>query len=96
MRLSIDQVKKVATLANLTLASEEEKKFSKQLSKILDYVEELNQVDTLGVEPMFNVVNKENVVREDVSEVGLSQEEALQNAPQKKDGFFVTSGIFKD
>ena len=96
MRLNTDAVKKVAKLANLTLTPEEEEKFSDQLSKILDYIEELNRVDTLGVEPCFNVVSKENVLREDVEEVGLSQEEALLNASNKKDGFFVSAGVFKE
>lgn len=96
MRLDIAQVQKVAKLADLKLTPEEEEKFSGQLSKILDYIEELNRVDTLGVEPCFNVVNKENVLREDVEEVGLSQEEALANAPVKKYGFFVSAGVFKE
>lgn len=96
MRLNKDQVKKVAKLANLALSPEEEEKFSGQLSRILDYIEELNRVDTLGVEACFNVVSKENVLREDIGEVGLSQEEALANAPSKKDGFFVSKGVFKE
>lgn len=96
MRLSIDQVKKVAKLANLTLSPEEEGKFSGQLSKILDYIEELNTVDTSDTQPTFNVVSKENALREDIEETGLSQEEALLNAPVKKDGFFVSKGVFNN
>lgn len=94
MRLGIDQVKKVAKLANLTLTSDEEEKFSEQLSKILGYIEELNSVRTFDVEPTFNVIDKANVLREDVDEVGLSQEEALANAPSTKDGFIVSKGVF--
>lgn len=96
MKLSKDQVKKVAKLANLNLTSEEEEKFSQQLSKILGYIEELNSVDTSSVEPTFNVISKANVLREDIDEVGLSQEEALANSPSKKDGFFATKGVFND
>lgn len=104
MKLDIAQVKKVAKLANLTLTSEEEEKFSDQLSKILDYIEELNAVDTSSVKPTFNVVSNVNVLREDVEEVSLSQEEALQNAPNeqssrsraKKDGFFISKGVFNN
>lgn len=95
MKLNKEEVQKVAKLANLTLSPEEVEKFSGQLSKILDYIEELNQVDTLGVEPCFNVVSKENVLREDIEEVGLTQEEALANTQLKKDGFFVSKGVFK-
>lgn len=96
MRLDIVQVQKVAKLANLILTTEEEEKFTQQLSKILDYIAELNRVDTLGVEPTFNVINEENVLRKDIEEVSLSQEEALSNAPVKKDGFFVSEGVFKE
>lgn len=94
MRLGIDQVKKVAKLANLILTSGEEEKFSQQLSKILGYMEELNSVDTSNVDPTFNVVDKSNVLREDLAESGLSQEETLSNAPSSKEGFFVTKGVF--
>ena len=96
MKLDITQVKKVAKLANLTLTPKEEEKFSNQLSNILGYIEELNSVDTSDIPPTFNVVSKENVLREDREEVGLTQEEALSNAPVKKEGFFVSKGVFKN
>lgn len=97
-------VKHVAKLANLPLTEEEEEKYSKQLSKILDYIEQLNKVDTLrqssgqasNVEPTYNVSGLSNIMRKD--EVGecLSQEDATSNAPNKKDGFIVTGGIFQE
>lgn len=96
MKLNIVQVQKVAKLANLTLTSEEEEKFASQLSNILGYIDELESVDTSDVPPTFNVAPKENVLREDIEELGLTQEEALQNAPVKKDGFFVSKGVFKN
>lgn len=96
MKLDGAQVKKVAKLANLALTSEEEEKFASQLSNILGYIDELNSVDTQDVPPTFNVAPKENVLREDLEEIGLSQEEALQNAPVKKDGFFVSKGVFNN
>ena len=94
-------VKKVAKLANLELTTEEEEKYSQQLSKILDYIEQLNEVNTEGVEPTYNVsgltAGGSNVMRPDeVGDCTISQDEALQNAPQKKDGFFVTKGVFEE
>lgn len=104
-------VGKVASLANLPLSPEEEEKYSEQLSKILEYVEQLNKVDTEGVEPTFNVTGISNVLRKDevgpdligVGDCTISQEESLQNAPQKKNslpagrqGFFVTKGVFEE
>lgn len=96
MQLSSDQVKKVAKLANLNLTPQEEEKFSEQLSKILDYVDELNSVDTSAVEPTFNVSGRENILREDIAQTGLTQEEAVSNASVKRDGFFVSRGVFNN
>ncbi len=96
MSLSLDQVKKVAKLANLPLSEEEEKKYSQQLSKILEYVDQLNKVDTTDTDATFNVTDNENVLRQDETIPSLTQDEALLNAPQKNDGFFVTKGIFEN
>lgn len=96
MKLTTDQVKKVAKLANLPLTPEEEEKYSEQLSAILEYVDQLNQVDTLGVEPTFNVTGLNNVMSEDETVISLSQEEALSNASKKENGFFVTKGVFEE
>lgn len=96
MKLTLDQVKHVAKLANLPLTPGEEEKYAEQLSNILDYVDKLNQVNTEGVEPTFNVTGSENVLSEDSALPGLSQEEALKNASNKKDGYFVTKGVFEE
>ncbi len=96
MRLTTDQVQKVAKLGSLTLTIDEEQKFSEQLSKILGYIEELNAVNTDSVEPTFNVTDNVNVLREDIDRPGLSQEEALLSASVKKDNFFVSKGVFKN
>lgn len=97
MKLSRDQVKHVAKLANLPITSEEEEKYSEQLSKILDYIEQLNKVDTENAEPTYNVSGLSNVMREDeVGDCTISREEALQNGTQVKEGYFVTKGVFKE
>ncbi|OGE37615.1 asparaginyl/glutamyl-tRNA amidotransferase subunit C [Candidatus Daviesbacteria bacterium RIFCSPLOWO2_01_FULL_39_12] len=93
VRLGRDKVKHVAKLANLPLTPEEEEKYSEQLSKILDYIDQLNSVDTKGVEPTFNVSGLSNVMRKDESLASLTQEEALQNPSQKQEGFFVTKRV---
>lgn len=96
MKLTLDEVKHIAKLANLSLTQEEEEKYSEQLSKILDYIEQLNQVDTENIEPTFNVSGQNNVMRKDEPVICLSQEEALQNASVKKDGMFETKGVFEE
>lgn len=96
MKLTTDQVKHVAKLANLPLNTEEEEKYAEQLSNILEYVDQLDSVDTSEIEPTFNVTAQSNVLSEDETKVCLSQEEALQNAPKKKDGSFETKGVFEE
>lgn len=96
MKLTRDQVKHVAKLANLPLTSEEEEKYSEQLSKILEYVDHLESVDTSSVEPTFNVSGQSNVGSEDKLGECLSAENVLSNAPKKKNGFFVTKGVFNE
>ncbi len=93
--MKIDVVK-VGKLANLPLTPGEEEKYSEQLSAILEYVDQLNQVDTLGVEPTFNVTGLNNVMSEDETVPSLSQDEALSNAPKKKDSMFETKGVFDE
>jgi len=85
MKLSTDQVKEVAKLANLPLTFEEEGLYSEQLSKILDYIDQLNKVDTQNVEPTFNVTGLSNVMRKDESGESLPE-----NGPYK------TKGVFED
>lgn len=89
-------VSHVAKLANLPLSADEEEKYSEQLSKILGYIEQLNKVDTSDIEPTFNVSGQSNVMRKDEAGESLSQEEAISNAPKKKDGFIVTKGVFNE
>lgn len=95
MKLTSDQVKHAAKLANLSLSSEEDEKYSAQLSKILAYIDKLNQVDTLNVEPTFNVTPNQNIMGEDQTEMSLSQEDATDNGSNTKEGFFVTKGVFE-
>ncbi|HEX8323647.1 MAG TPA: Asp-tRNA(Asn)/Glu-tRNA(Gln) amidotransferase subunit GatC [Tepidisphaeraceae bacterium] len=86
--LTIDQVRHVAKLARLALPPEQLEKFSGQLSSILGYVEQLNQANVEGVEPMAHAVRLTNVLRDDVPTPALPTELALQNAPDTDGPFF--------
>ena len=86
----------VAKLANLPLKNEEIDKFEKQLQETIDYVDELNQVNTKGIEPTSQVTGLENVLREDEIRKSLTQEEALRNAKKTHEGFFVVDAIFEN
>ncbi len=94
-KLTKTQVEYVAKLANLELGDKEIEKFSSQLSAILDYVSQLNEVDTKNVEPVAQITGLENVMRNDTTAPGLTNEEALSNASQKQDGFFKVKAIFE-
>lgn len=96
MKLSADQVKHVAKLANLPLSEEEVEKYSQQLSGIVEYIEKINQADTKDVEATFNVTGLSDVTRQDEAGNSLSQEEALQNGSKIQDGYFVTKGVFDE
>ncbi len=85
----------VAKLANLPLTEEEKKKFEKQLAETLDYVAQLEEIDTKGVEPTSQVTGLENVTREDVAKPSFSQEEALSNTKSKHNGFFKVKAILE-
>ena len=90
-------VKHIAKLANLTLISEEESKFEKQLSDILTYVEKLREVDTKNTEQTAQVTGLENAKREDSNtQVSLSQDEALSGTKNKHNGFFKVKAIFEE
>ena len=86
----------VAKLANLPLTDEEKNKFEKQLSETLDYVKQLEKIDTKGIEPTSQITNLENVTREDIVKPSLSQEDALRNAKSTHNGFFKVKGILKN
>lgn len=88
--LTLEEIKHIAKLANLSLADGEVLLYQKQLSETLDYINHLNEIDTSKIEPTYQVNGKTNELREDVVAPGLSQEEALANAPKVHNGYFVS------
>ena len=90
MSLSNADVAKVAILARLRLAPDEIEVFTEQLNSIVDYVAQLKELDTTGVEPLAHGIELRNVFREDVRGPALDREQALANAPRRdKVGFLV-------
>jgi aspartyl-tRNA(Asn)/glutamyl-tRNA(Gln) amidotransferase subunit C len=83
----------IAQLARLELSTEEEQRLGGQVDAILGYIEQLKRLDVSGVEPMAHAVPQINVTRPDEIRPGLSQAEALQNAPSKADGLFIVPKI---
>lgn len=90
-----DQVKHVANLARLAVTDEEVEKLSDDLSAIIGYAEQLNELDTEGVEPTTHVLDLKNVMRKDEPKQWITQEEALKNAPDKEAGQFKVPSILE-
>ncbi|WP_067725252.1 Asp-tRNA(Asn)/Glu-tRNA(Gln) amidotransferase subunit GatC [Oceanobacillus damuensis] len=94
--ISKEQVKHVAHLARLAVTDEAVEKMAKELSSIIDYAEQLNELDTDGVEPTTHVLDLKNVMRKDQPKEWITQEDALKNAPDQKDGQFRVPSILAD
>ena len=88
---------RIADLAHIALTTEEEEKFSRELSAILRFVEELNELDTSGVEPVRGGTDLENVMRDDaVADASLEGKaaELLAAVPHKKDNRVQVPAVF--
>ena len=88
MRLSSTEIDHIALLARLDLSPQECERAADELSQILDYFEQLAQLDTENVEPTSHVIPVVNVLREDVVYTGLPIDAVLQNAPEHAAGQF--------
>lgn len=82
MGLAREEVAKIARLSRIAMTDQELDTFSEQLSRILDYVSKLNELDTSDVEPLSHALPVANVFREDEPGRSLPPEAALANAPQ--------------
>lgn len=92
-KISEEQVRHVAHLAKLAITDEEVHQFRNQLEAIINFSEQLNELDTTDVEPTTHVLNLHNVFREDIATEGLPKDEVLQNAPQQEAGQFKVPSI---
>ncbi|WP_456401221.1 Asp-tRNA(Asn)/Glu-tRNA(Gln) amidotransferase subunit GatC [Persephonella sp.] len=88
-----EAVEKVAQLAKLKLRDDEVEVFSRQLSDILRFIEKLEELDTEDILPFYEMINTEAPLRDDIPKEGLTNDDALRNAPQKEDGFFVVPRV---
>nr|WP_088894679.1 Asp-tRNA(Asn)/Glu-tRNA(Gln) amidotransferase subunit GatC [Leptolyngbya ohadii] len=80
-----DQVRKVAHLARLDLTETEEEQFTTQLSSILEYFQQLSELDTENVEPTARAIDVSNVTRVDQLQPYPDRELILENAPERED-----------
>ena len=88
-------IEKVAKLARLELSEDEKKTFGSQMEQILTYMEQLNRIDTTGVEPMSHAIPIHNVFREDEVKPSFPREEVLGIAPDEEVGHFKVPRIIE-
>lgn len=94
MHLSREQVSRIAQLARLALTEEEITKYQVELSRILDYVEQLNELDTTNIEPTSQVTGIVNQLRPDVVDHEFSREQMLASALHTAEGHVQVKSIF--
>lgn len=88
MKIDKETLGKIAHLARINIAPEQEDGYMKGLEEVLTWVEKLNELDTEGVEPLTNMSFETSVMREDKRQVTITQDQALKNAPDKTDRYF--------
>ena len=87
--ISDETMEYVGILAKLELSKEEQKAARKDMERMLDYIDKLNELDTAGVEPMSHIFPVSNVMREDEITNGDGSEATLRNAPERNDDAFI-------
>ena len=95
--MKIDQasLQKIAHLARLNFDAQGAEKMSKDLSQVLDWVDQLQEVPTEGVTPLTSMTSETNGFRADEVGEQLTQEQALKNAPKKDKGFFTVPKVME-
>lgn len=91
-----EQVRKVARLARLEISSDEEEQFASKLSSILEYFEQLSELDTSEVPPTTRAIDISNITRSDKLISEASREAILQSAPDQDGDFFKVPQILSE
>ncbi|MEM5517265.1 Asp-tRNA(Asn)/Glu-tRNA(Gln) amidotransferase subunit GatC [Henriciella sp. AS95] len=89
MSVTKDDVRKAARLSRIAVTEDRLEPLANELTSIMGWIEQLNEVDVEGVEPMTSVVDATLPLRDDVVTDGNIQDQVLANAPKSDDGFFV-------
>jgi aspartyl-tRNA(Asn)/glutamyl-tRNA(Gln) amidotransferase subunit C len=95
MKITKKTLHQVAHLARLHIKEEEEDKLLEDMSKILDWVDQLQEVDTTGVQALTHMTEERSVLREDIVDQPMSREESLKNAPSTDGQYFKVPKVLK-
>lgn len=96
MKISEEEVRHVADLSKLSFSEEETAEFATTLSKIVDMVELLNEVDTEGIPVTTTMADRKTVMREDVAVAGDDRDELFENVPQSENYYIKVPAILED
>jgi aspartyl-tRNA(Asn)/glutamyl-tRNA(Gln) amidotransferase subunit C len=96
MSLTRQEVEKIAQMARLALTEEQKAAYQRQLSAVLDYAAMLDELDLNGINPTAHAVARENVMRDDVKEPGLSLEDVLFNSARHAQDQFLIQSVLED
>jgi aspartyl-tRNA(Asn)/glutamyl-tRNA(Gln) amidotransferase subunit C len=88
MSVTSNEVKKIAELARLEFNDKEIDNYTLEMNKILDYMEKLNELDTIDIEPLSHPIENTNIFREDILKKSVDRDSALENAPDKTSEYF--------
>ncbi|TIO07891.1 Asp-tRNA(Asn)/Glu-tRNA(Gln) amidotransferase subunit GatC [Mesorhizobium sp.] len=93
MSVDLQTVKRVARLARIAVSEEDAERMTGELNAILGFVEQLNEVDVSGVEPMTSVIPMEMKKRQDVVTDGGKAADIVANAPATEENFFLVPKV---
>ncbi|MFH0840075.1 MAG: Asp-tRNA(Asn)/Glu-tRNA(Gln) amidotransferase subunit GatC [Candidatus Omnitrophota bacterium] len=96
MSITKDDVKYIAALARLKLTEKETEYFTGQLSSIIDYIDQLKELDTRSIEPTTHPMPMQNVFRPDIVKPSLNADDVLKNAPAKENNLFKVPRIIEE
>ena len=93
MKIDKNTINKIARLSRIKLDDKESEDYIKDLNSILDWVEQLNEVNTENIKPLSNISSSILAKREDIAKDSNSSDEILENAPDKLEGFFAVPKV---
>lgn len=94
MKISQEEVSKIASLARLEADQDKLKLFANQLNNILEYMDKLNELDTAEVNPLYSPVSHKTAFRQDQVEQDYTREEVLKNNPEGDQQYFIVPKVF--
>jgi aspartyl-tRNA(Asn)/glutamyl-tRNA(Gln) amidotransferase subunit C len=96
MEITDKTVDELAHLARLHFEGDEKQRIKKDLTRIVSFMEKLNELDTEGVEPLIYLSEEFNVMRKDEARKTITQEQALKNAPKRDSDYFKVPKVLKN